>query len=49
VDTFGANQVARIEPFDALELELGLPWEDGTTAGSAVTTEATDPLPVHRR
>jgi hypothetical protein len=31
VDTFGANQLSRIEPFDAIELELGLLWEDGTT------------------
>jgi Uma2 family endonuclease len=31
VDTFGANQLERIEPFDAIELELGLLWEDGTT------------------
>jgi hypothetical protein len=33
VDTFGANQVARIEPFDAVELEVGLLWEDGASAG----------------
>jgi Uma2 family endonuclease len=31
VDTFGAKQLARIEPFGAIELELGLLWEDGTT------------------
>jgi len=28
VDAFGASQVARIEPFDAVELELGLLWVD---------------------
>ena len=33
VDTFGADQVARIEPFDAVELEVGLLWEDGTATG----------------
>jgi hypothetical protein len=32
VDTFGVNQLARIEPFDAVELELGLLWEDATPA-----------------
>ena len=32
VDTFGANQVARIEPFDAIDFELGLLWEDAATA-----------------
>ena len=33
VDTFGASQVARIEPFDAIDFELGLLWEDAPTAG----------------
>lgn len=28
VDTFGANQVARMEPFEAVDLELGLLWAD---------------------
>jgi Uma2 family endonuclease len=28
VDTYGADQAARIEPFDAVELELGVLWAD---------------------
>lgn len=35
IDTFGADQVARIPPFEAIDLELGLLWEDGATITQA--------------
>ena len=35
VDTFGANQFACIEPFEAVEFELGLLWEDGSPRGGS--------------
>jgi hypothetical protein len=33
VDTTRARQVARIEPFDAIDFELDLLWGDAPTAG----------------
>ena len=34
VDTHTANAVVRVEPFEAIELELGLLWEDDAPSAS---------------